>query len=117
MKMTELSFFLFLLQSGDDPCPKDEHGKLIFHKTDFWQLWKALEECKDAGLTRSIGVSNFNHHQIEKILSMPGLKYKPACLEIETHIYLSQKKLLEFCKSHDIAVIGYAVLGSSKAAG
>ncbi|XP_044133994.1 prostaglandin F synthase 1-like [Bufo gargarizans] len=99
---------------GDDLFPKDEHGKLIFHHTDIRETWKALEACKDAGLVKSIGVSNFNHKQLEKILHMKGLKYKPVCNEVECHIYHNQSKLREFCKTHDIVVIGYAVLGSSR---
>ncbi|XP_073506340.1 aldo-keto reductase family 1 member C1-like [Phyllobates terribilis] len=99
---------------GDDLYPKGENGNMIFHNTDIRDTWKAMEACKDAGLVRSIGVSNFNRRQLELILNMPGLKYKPACNQVECHIFLNQSKLLEFCKSHDIVLVGYSVLGSSR---
>ncbi|OCT58166.1 aldo-keto reductase family 1 member C3 [Xenopus laevis] len=99
---------------GDDIFPVDENGKFIYHNTDIRDTWKALEECKDSGLVRSIGVSNFNHKQLELILNMPGLKYKPVCNQVECHVYLNQSKLLEFCKSNDIVLVGYSVLGSSR---
>ncbi|XP_075129728.1 dihydrodiol dehydrogenase 3-like [Leptodactylus fuscus] len=100
---------------GHDLFPRDEHGKLIFHNTDLRDTWKAMEACKDAGLVKSIGVSNFNKKQLEHILSMPGLKYKPVCNEVECHIYHNQSKMLEFLKSHNIVMIGYGVLGTSRA--
>ncbi|XP_075066577.1 aldo-keto reductase family 1 member C15-like isoform X2 [Mixophyes fleayi] len=99
---------------GDDPFPMDENGQLIFHHSDLRDTWEAMERCKDAGLARSIGVSNFNRRQLELILNKPGLKYKPVCNQVECHIYLSQRKLLEFCRSHDIVLVGYSVLGSSR---
>ncbi|XP_069822783.1 aldo-keto reductase family 1 member C1-like [Dendropsophus ebraccatus] len=104
-------------QPGDNPLPTDENGKPIFHNTDIRDTWKAMEVCKDAGLVRSIGVSNFNRRQLELILNMPGLKYKPVCNQVECHIYLNQSKLLEFCKSHDIVLVAYGVLGTSRAEG
>ncbi|XP_074261227.1 aldo-keto reductase family 1 member C3-like isoform X2 [Saimiri boliviensis] len=100
------------LQPGEEFLPMDSQGKIIFDTVDLCSMWEAMEKCKDAGLARSIGVSNFNRRQLEMILNKPGLKYKPVCNQVECHPYLNQSKLLEYCKSKDIVMTGYAALGS-----
>ncbi|MEE6477829.1 hypothetical protein FKM82_011646 [Ascaphus truei] len=102
------------LKPGDDVFPVDEKGCSIYHNTDIRDTWEALEACKDAGLVKSIGVANFNRRQLELILNKPGLKHKPVCNQVECHIYLNQGKLLAFCKSQDIVLVGFCVLGSSR---
>uniref|UniRef100_A0A8C0WFL3 NADP-dependent oxidoreductase domain-containing protein n=1 Tax=Castor canadensis TaxID=51338 RepID=A0A8C0WFL3_CASCN len=94
--------------------PKDEHEKIIFDTMDICATWEAMEKCKDAGLAKSIGVSNFNHRQLEMILKKPGLKYKPVCNQVECHLYMNQSKLLDFCKSRDIVLIAYGALGTQR---
>ncbi|MEJ1284465.1 aldo-keto reductase family 1 member C14 [Cricetulus griseus] len=106
--------FVILFQPGDEIIPKDEHGNVLIDPVDLCDTWEAMEKCKDAGLAKSIGVSNFNRRQLEMILNKPGLKYKPVCNQVECHVYLNQSKMLDYCKSKDIALVAYCTLGSSR---
>lgn len=87
---------------------------MIYHKSNLCATWEALEACKDAGLVKSLGVSNFNRRQLELILNKPGLKYKPVANQVECHPYFTQTKLLKFCKQHDIVIVAYSPLGTCR---
>ncbi|KAM4828939.1 LOW QUALITY PROTEIN: aldo-keto reductase family 1 member C18-like [Thomomys bottae] len=109
-----LIHFPVSLKPGDEIYPKDEHGNFKLDIVDLCATWEAMEKCKDAGLAKSIGVSNFNRRQLERILNMPGLKYKPVCNQVECHPYLNQSKLLDFCKLNDIVLVVYGALGTQR---
>lgn len=54
--------------------PKDKDGNLIFKNVDFVNTWKALENCVSQGLVRSIGISNFNSQQINRLMKHCTIK-------------------------------------------
>jgi len=78
--------------------------------TDHVAMWKSMEEEVAKGRARSIGISNFNETQIERVLK--NAKVKPANLQIELHAYHQQNALVDFCKKNGILVTAYSPLGS-----
>jgi diketogulonate reductase-like aldo/keto reductase len=73
------------------------------------ETWQALEACVDAGLTKAIGVSNFSTADLKHLLSFARIK--PAANEVELHPYLTQRAMVEFCRSNDIHLTAYSSLG------
>ncbi|KAI5746771.1 hypothetical protein M8J77_007302 [Diaphorina citri] len=88
-----------------DTSFEGEHNNVSIEET-----WRGMEKCVEKGLAKSIGVSNFNSGQIKRILDCA--KIKPVNLQIEVHPYLNQRKLIDFCKKHNITVTAYSPLGA-----
>ncbi|XP_055692066.1 aldo-keto reductase family 1 member B1-like [Lutzomyia longipalpis] len=97
-------------QEGGDIFPKDADEKTLFSDVDYIETWKGMEDCLKAGLTRSIGLSNFNIRQVERVLASATVK--PVMNQIEYHPYLHDKELSQFCRSKGIEITGYSPLGS-----
>lgn len=97
-------------KEGAELFPADADGNSIFSDVDYVDTWKELEKLVDDGLCKSIGLSNFNSKQIERVWEVARIK--PANNQIECHPYLTQKKLMEFCKKKNIVVTAYSPLGS-----
>ncbi|KAL5970400.1 Aldo-keto reductase family 1 member A1-B [Taenia solium] len=72
--------------------------------------WKAMEALVDAGLVRSLGLSNFNRAQIDRIFAVARIK--PTVLQIEASIGFLNEKLIEYAQSVGLVVTGYAPFGS-----
>lgn len=73
--------FTCCLQSDPEFRPVDDQGKLIYSDDDYVDTWQQMEKCVAAGLTRSIGVSNFNVEQLKRVLAAATIK--PVANQIE----------------------------------
>lgn len=93
-----------MTQAGDEMWSED----LVHTNTDHLDTWRGMEECYQLGLTKAIGLSNFNHRQMTRILD--SCTVRPANNQIEVHPFLSNSKLVEFCHKNDIVVTAYSPL-------
>lgn len=69
-----------------------------------------MEALYDAGLAKSIGVSNYTKPQIDALLKYA--KVKPTVNQIEIHPFLPQQELIDYCLSQDIIPVAFSPLGS-----
>ncbi len=87
---------------------------------DFVSTWKTLEEFKNDGRARSIGVSNFQIHHLEQLAR--DTEIVPAVNQIEVHPYFTNDELRAYGIDHTIlteawspiaqgAVLGDPVIG------
>ena len=102
-----------MVNTGDDMelFSKNDEGYMNYdYTTDLLAVWAEMEQMVEKGKTKTIGVSNFNEKQIERILDV--CKIKPANLQVEIHAYFSNRALVDYCKARNISVCAYAPLGS-----
>lgn len=75
----------------------------------FFDTWRAFEEMKKEGLTRSIGVSNYQMIHLQYLATQAN--EMPVVDQIELHPLLTQKPLLEFNRQHQIVTQAWSPLG------
>lgn len=80
-------------------------------KATMQETWTAFEGLVEKGLSKSIGISNFQGQLIYDLLSYA--KIPPATLQIEHHPYLVQPELLRLAKNEGITVTAYSSFGST----
>jgi D-xylose reductase len=78
-------------------------------KASIQETWTAMESLVANGLSKSIGISNFQGQLVYDLLRYA--KIPPATLQIEHHPYLVQPELLKLAKTQGIAVTAYSSFG------
>lgn len=100
----------FAFKPGDDQDPRDADGKVIYDPaTTLADTWKAMENLVDGGRCKAIGLSNVNLEQLKELFD--AARIKPAVLQVESHPYLPEWELLDYCKKNGIVLQAFASLG------
>ncbi|MGH7923569.1 MAG: aldo/keto reductase, partial [Candidatus Binatus sp.] len=100
----------FAFQPGDEQDPRDQNGEVIYdHGVTLLDTWRAMESLVDHGRCRAIGLSDITLKDVVPVYE--SARIKPAVVQVESHPYLPETELLEFCKQKDIVLLAFAPLG------
>jgi methylglyoxal/glyoxal reductase len=72
------------------------------------ETWRAFEEIHASGAVRAIGVSNFMRSDFERLYETSTVA--PAIDQIEFHPFLQRPGLVDYCRSHGVAVEAWSPL-------
>ncbi|MBV6753709.1 aldo/keto reductase [Pseudomonas chlororaphis] len=100
----------FAFQPGDDQDPRDFQGHVIYDSgVTLIETWRALERLVDEGRCKAIGLSDITLEALKALVAVARIK--PAVVQVESHPYLPEWELLEFCQEHGIILLAFAPLG------
>jgi diketogulonate reductase-like aldo/keto reductase len=100
----------FAFKPGDEQDPRDEQGRVVYDSgVTLLETWGALERLVDEGHARSIGLSDITLEKLREIVS--AARIKPSVVQVESHPYLPEWELLDFCREHGIVLQAFAAVG------
>lgn len=102
----------FAFQPGDEQDPRDENGDPIYDQgVTLLETWRAMESLVNEGKCKTIGLSDVDLTQVQAIVK--AARIKPAVVHVESHPYLPEWELLDYCKENGIVLQAFAALGHS----
>jgi alcohol dehydrogenase (NADP+) len=100
----------FAFQPGDNQDPRDQNGNVLYDQgVTLLDTWKAMETLVDHGKCRVIGLSDITLNDLKPIYD--SARIKPAVVQVESHPYLPETELLDFCNEKGIVFLAFAPLG------
>ena len=114
LRLDDLDLYLihtpFAFQPGDEQDPRDQNGNVIYDSgVTLLDTWRALERLVDHGKCRAIGLSDATLNDLMPVYE--AARIKPAVVQVESHPYLPETELLDFCKEKGIVFLAFAPLG------
>jgi alcohol dehydrogenase (NADP+) len=100
----------FAFQPGEEQDPRDQNGNVVYDReVTLLDTWRAMESLVDRGRCRAIGLSDVS---LDALLAIyESARIKPAVVQVESHPYLPETELLEFCREKGIVLLAFAPLG------
>jgi alcohol dehydrogenase (NADP+) len=100
----------FAFAPGDEQDPRDAQGRVIYDPdVTLLDTWRAMEALVEAGRCRAIGLSDLSLETLVPLYELARIK--PAVIQVESHPYLPEEPLLDFCQKKGIVLLAFAPLG------
>ena len=90
--------------------PDSPEPKMISSRVPLSETWQAMESLKEDNLTKHIGICNYSSGLLHDLMNY--CETKPEILQIESHPYLTQEKLIRLAKDYGLEVTAFSPLGS-----
>ncbi|MEM7687757.1 MAG: aldo/keto reductase [Pseudomonadota bacterium] len=90
--------------------PEAEEPKMVRAPVPLHETWAAMEGLVAKGLTKRIGVCNYNSGLLHDLMAYARIK--PAALQIEAHPYLTQERLIRVAGDYGVDVTAFSPLGA-----
>jgi diketogulonate reductase-like aldo/keto reductase len=102
----------FAFQPGEEQDPRDADGNVIYDRgVKLSDTWGAVEKLVEEGKCRAIGLSDLGLEGVKEIFG--AARIKPAVVHVESHPYLPEWELLDYCRKNGIVLQAFAALGHS----
>lgn len=102
----------FAFQPGDAQDPRDASGNVIYDTgVTLLDTWQAVEQLVHEGKCKAIGLSDVGVVKVKQIVEAATIK--PAVVHVESHPYLPEWELLDYCRKNGIVMQAFAALGHS----
>ena len=100
----------YAFRPGDDQDPRDQNDNVIYDEgITLLDTWRAMENLVDRGMCRAIGLSDVSLDQVREVFEQARIK--PSVVQVESHPYLPQTEILDFCNTHGLVLLAFAPLG------
>jgi len=102
----------FAFKPGDEQDPRDAKGNVIYDKgVTLLDTWRMLEALVDEGKCKAIGLSDISLEKVKEVFE--AARIKPSVVHVESHPYLPEWELLDYCRKNGIVLQAFAALGHS----
>ena len=90
--------------------PEDAETSMEVDAVPLHETWAEMEKLVDAGLVKQIGICNFTSGLLIDLMAYSRIK--PVMLQLESHPFLTQERLLRLAGDFGLAVTAFSPLGS-----